>query len=118
MLLAVTTTMFGRFNYDYANKYLFEASVRRDGYDNFGTNNRFGVFPSLSLGWNIAKEDFMADNKIFSNLKLRGSWGQIGNNTIDQFLYETAWNPCRSAAIRVQQFVEWSFIKLFVLQQE
>lgn len=84
-------SMFGRFNYDYANKYLFEASIRRDGYDNFGTNNRFGVFPSLSLGWNIAKENFMADNKIFSNLKLRGSWGQIGNNTIDQFLYETAW---------------------------
>jgi len=84
-------SMFGRFNYDYANKYLFEASVRRDGYDNFGTNNRFGVFPSISVGWNIAKEGFMENNKIFSNLKLRGSWGQIGNNTIDQFLYETAW---------------------------
>lgn len=82
-------SQFARFNYAYDSKYLFEATIRRDGYDNFGPDNRFGLFPSLSLGWNIAKESFIADNVDWlSQLKLRGGWGKIGNNTIGQFLYE------------------------------
>lgn len=82
-------SQFARINYAYDSKYLFEATIRRDGYDNFGPDNRFGLFPSLSLGWNIAKESFIADNvEWLSQLKLRGGWGKIGNNTIGQFLYE------------------------------
>ena len=84
-----SVSQFARINYAYDSKYLFEATVRRDGYDNFGPDNRFGVFPSFSLGWNIAKESFIADNVDWiSVLKLRGGWGKIGNNTIGQFLYE------------------------------
>lgn len=82
-------SQFARINYAYDSKYLFEATIRRDGYDNFGPDNRFGLFPSLSLGWNIARESFIADNVDWlSQLKLRGGWGKIGNNTIGQFLYE------------------------------
>lgn len=82
-------SQFARVNYAYDSKYLFEATIRRDGYDNFGPDNRFGLFPSLSLGWNIARESFIADNVDWlSQLKLRGGWGKIGNNTIGQFLYE------------------------------
>ena len=68
---------------------MLEASIRRDGYDNFGPENRFGVFPSASVGWNVGKESFVKDNITWmSQLKLRGSYGKIGNNTIPQFLYE------------------------------
>lgn len=82
-------SQFARLNYAYDNKYLFEATIRRDGYDNFGPDNRFGLFPSMSVGWNIAKEAFIADNiSWISQLKLRSGWGKIGNNTIGQFLYE------------------------------
>ena len=55
----------------------------------FGPENRFGVFPSASVGWNVGKESFVKDNITWmSQLKLRGSYGKIGNNTIPQFLYE------------------------------
>lgn len=84
-------SQFARLNYAYDDKYLFEASIRRDGYDNFGPENRFGVFPSASAGWNIARESFIRDNVDWiTQLKLRGSYGRIGNNTIAQFLYESA----------------------------
>lgn len=84
-------SQFARLNYAYDDKYMVEASIRRDGYDNFGPKNRFGVFPSASAGWNIGKENFIRDNiDWISQLKLRGSYGKIGNNTIAQFLYESA----------------------------
>jgi len=70
---------FGRLNYDYQGRYLLQASIRRDGYSRFGPNNKWGVFPAVSVGWNVAREPFMA-NSLFSNLKLRASWGRVGNN--------------------------------------
>jgi TonB-linked SusC/RagA family outer membrane protein len=73
---------FGRLLYDYDNKYLFSATVRRDGSSNFGPNNKYAVFPSFSAGWNIDKESFFPEGDVLTNLKLRGSWGQNGN---DQF---------------------------------
>lgn len=73
---------FGRLLYDYDNKYLLSATVRRDGSSNFGTNNQYAVFPAFSAGWNVDKESFFPENKVVSNLKIRGSWGQNGN---DQF---------------------------------
>ncbi|WP_073098431.1 SusC/RagA family TonB-linked outer membrane protein [Leeuwenhoekiella marinoflava] len=74
-------SFFGRVNYDYANKYLVTATLRSDGSTKFGANNRYATFPSLALGWNIFKEDFMADSG-FNNLKLRASWGKSGNQEI------------------------------------
>ena len=70
---------FGRVNYGFANKYLLTATLRADGSSKFGANNKYGYFPSVALGWNVTSEDFMSDNETFSNLKLRASWGQTGN---------------------------------------
>jgi TonB-linked SusC/RagA family outer membrane protein len=73
------TSVLGRVNYSYKGKYLFQASVRRDGSSKFGENNRYGTFPSFALGWRISDESFMDGISALSNLKLRGSWGKLGN---------------------------------------
>ncbi len=82
--LAVATrnelqSFFTRLNYSYDNKYLLTATMRADGSSKFGENNKYGYFPSIGLGWNISNENFMAENTFISNLKLRASWGQTGN---------------------------------------
>ncbi len=74
-------SFFGRVNYQFDGKYLLTATLRADGSSKFGENNRYGYFPSFAVGWNISREDFMA-NTAFSNLKLRASWGQTGNQEI------------------------------------
>ena len=77
----------GRLNYSYNNRYLLTATMRADGTSRFGKDNRWGYFPSMALGWNISEEGFMQDQKIFDNLKLRGSWGKVGNDNIPTSLY-------------------------------
>lgn len=72
-------SFFARAAFNYADRYLLTATIRRDGSTKFGENNRYANFPSLALAWNIANEAFMADNELFSNLKLRLGWGQTGN---------------------------------------
>lgn len=69
----------GRVNLDYDGKYLFSAAIRRDGSTRFGINNRYGTFPSASIGWRISGENFMQDVSFFSDLKIRASWGKTGN---------------------------------------
>lgn len=76
-----------RLSYSYSNKYLLTATFRADGTSRFPSQNRWGYFPSVGLGWNIAKEAFMSDQKTFDNLKLRGSWGRVGNDQIASNLY-------------------------------
>ncbi|MBZ4043379.1 SusC/RagA family TonB-linked outer membrane protein [Flavobacterium hibisci] len=73
---------FGRLLYDYNNKYLFSATIRRDGSSEFGPDNKYAIFPSFSAGWNLDKEAFFTENKVLNTFKLRASWGQNGN---DQF---------------------------------
>ncbi|RYY38113.1 MAG: TonB-dependent receptor [Sphingobacteriaceae bacterium] len=75
-------SFFGRVNYAFKDRYLINASIRRDGSSKFIGDQRYGVFPSVGAGWVISSEDFMQDQKIFSNLKLRGSWGKIGNASV------------------------------------
>ena len=75
----VLVSYFGRVNYNYAGRYLLEGALRRDGYSRFGPNDKWGIFPSVSAGWNIAEEAFLEDTPL-SELKLRGSWGLTGNN--------------------------------------
>jgi TonB-linked SusC/RagA family outer membrane protein len=71
-----------RVNYNYASKYLITATARRDGYSAFGSGtNKYGVFPSVALGWNISNEAFMKNVKFVNNLKLRGSYGLSGNQS-------------------------------------
>lgn len=71
---------FARINYSYNNKYLLQASIRRDGSSIFGVNERWGYFPSVSLGWRIDQEGFMKRQELFDNLKLRASYGVTGNS--------------------------------------
>ncbi|UEG52487.1 SusC/RagA family TonB-linked outer membrane protein [Mucilaginibacter daejeonensis] len=71
---------FLRINYSYKDKYLFQGSVRRDGSSVFGANNRWGYFPAASVAWRISQEEFMKDQSLFSELKLRGSYGVTGNS--------------------------------------
>lgn len=85
---------FGRVNYTYKDRYMFMALVRRDGYDRFGPLNRWGTFPSFSGAWRISEENFLKENDNawwLSNLKLRASWGRLGNVGIQQFLYTTTY---------------------------
>jgi TonB-linked SusC/RagA family outer membrane protein len=73
---------FGRLNYDMADKYLFTFTLRADGSDRFGEENRFGYFPSAAVAWRITEENFMKEQGLLSNLKLRASLGQTGNSEI------------------------------------
>lgn len=79
---------FGRVNYNYNEKYLFSAILRRDASSNFGPNNKWGVFPSVSAGWVLTEETFLTGSSSWLNfLKLRASWGQNGNDRIGSFNY-------------------------------
>ncbi|WP_288123758.1 TonB-dependent receptor [Parabacteroides goldsteinii] len=79
---------FYRLNYDYEGRYLFEANGRYDGSSKFPKKSRFGFFPSFSVGWNVAREAFMESTAGWlGELKLRGSWGQIGNQAIDPYQF-------------------------------
>ena len=71
---------FGRLTYSLFDKYVLTATIRRDGSSNFGSGNRFGTFPSAALAWRISQENFLKDNEVISNLKLRLGWGQTGNS--------------------------------------
>ena len=73
---------FGRINYNYKDKYLITASLRRDGSPRFGANNKWGAFPSASFAWRIINEDFMSGIGVLSDLKLRVGYGQTGNSSI------------------------------------
>lgn len=72
-------SFFGRLNYSYDHRYLLQATLRYDGSSKFNTDNRWGSFPSVALGWRISEESFFPKNIVVDNLKLRASWGRLGN---------------------------------------
>ena len=78
-------SLLGRVNYGYKDKYLVTAAVRRDGSSKFGPANRYSVFPSVALGWRLSEEEFIKNLNVFSNLKLRGSWGMTGSQAINPY---------------------------------
>lgn len=85
---------FYRINYNYKDRYLFEANGRYDGSSKFPKDDRFGFFPSFSVGWNIARESWMEKTLDYvSDLKLRASWGQIGNQNIGNYGYYSTMQP-------------------------
>jgi len=82
------SSLFGRVSYNYDEKYMLQATIRRDGSSRFGPNNKYGTFPSVSVGWNIMNEKFMEQTQGWlSNLKFRASWGKNGNDNIGDFQY-------------------------------
>ena len=79
---------FARVNYSYKDRYLFEANLRADASSRFHKDNRWGIFPSFSAGWRVNQEEFMKDIHWINNLKIRASWGQLGNiNNVGQYDY-------------------------------
>ncbi|MCG8386852.1 MAG: TonB-dependent receptor [Cytophagales bacterium] len=103
---------FGRVSYDYDQKYLAEAQFRYDGSSRFADGNRFGFFPSISLGWRITEESWF-DVQAINNLKLRGSFGLLGNDRVDPFQY------LNSFTLRPTDYVssDQSPIPIFIINQ-
>ena len=81
------TSLFSRVNYNFDDKYLVTAVFRRDGSSRFGSNNRYGFFPSASVGWIASKENFWPENEVVGFLKIRGGYGVVGNDNIGDFAY-------------------------------
>lgn len=81
-------SLFGRVNYDYQGKYLLEANIRYDGTSRLRSGNRWGAFPSFSAGWRASEETFLKNIEWLSNLKVRASWGQLGNQNIGNYPYQ------------------------------
>ncbi|MGB4400031.1 MAG: TonB-dependent receptor [Daejeonella sp.] len=75
-------SFFSRLNYSFSDKYLLEANIRYDGSSRFSKGKKYGAFPSFSAGWRVSEENFLKNNKVINNLKIRGSWGQLGNQEI------------------------------------
>ncbi|WP_200976246.1 TonB-dependent receptor [Echinicola sp. 20G] len=85
-------SFFGRVNYAFKDKYLVEANIRRDGSSRFADGQKWGIFPSFSLGWRISDESFMEGLGFVDDLKLRGSWGMLGNDAIGNYPYQTSYS--------------------------
>ncbi len=91
-------SVFGRINYSYDSRYLLQANVRYDGSSRFAEGKRWGLFPSFSAGWRVSQEGFLIDNEFLSNLRLRASWGQLGNQDIGLYRYLNTYNLNQSYA--------------------
>ena len=89
---SVLQSVLGRVNYNYAGKYLLSATLRRDGSSRFAPQNRFGTFPSVSAGWRISEESFFPKNGVFSDVKLRGSYGVLGSQNIGNYVTTSVLN--------------------------
>ncbi|WP_142688089.1 TonB-dependent receptor [Chitinophaga polysaccharea] len=81
-------SFYGKVNYSYKDKYLLEGAIRTDGSSRFGPGHKYGTFPSVALGWNIHKENFMKPVSVINNMKLRASYGRLGNENINLYLYQ------------------------------
>lgn len=88
-------SIFGRATYAWNDRYLFEMNIRYDGSSKFDPKSRWGLFPSFSAGWRVTEEDFMKGVGI-DNLKLRISWGKLGNNTIDNYAYQSSYSSSQN----------------------
>lgn len=92
-----TLSYFGRLSYDFLSKYLLEFNFRADASSNFGPNNKWGYFPAVSVGWNIAEEGFLSDARFVDVFKLRASWGQNGDDGSINAIENVVFNPSGTA---------------------
>lgn len=86
-------SLFAKVDYDYKGKYLVSATIRRDGSSRFGSENRYGIFPAFSAAWRLSDEAFMQGAGWLNDLKIRGGWGQTGNQQIPNYTYVTTFAP-------------------------
>jgi TonB-linked SusC/RagA family outer membrane protein len=93
-------SFFGRFKYQFREKYMFESTVRYDGSSRFSSGNKYGTFPSVAAGWRVSEEDFFKSaGSVISNLKLKASWGILGNQNIGNYPYQSILSSGRDYAI-------------------
>ncbi|UCG85731.1 MAG: TonB-dependent receptor, partial [Gemmatimonadota bacterium] len=106
-------SFFGKLDYDFDQKYHVDFTLRRDGSSKFGENNRWGTFPSFSVGWRMSEEPFLQGNRFFTNIMLRFGWGITGNQnipsgrTVDQFggsIWETHYDVAGTGSLPAQGF--------------
>lgn len=90
-----TFSQFGKVGYTFMSKYIFNYTIRRDGSSRFGANNKYGVFQSAQVAWNIKEENFLKNNSVVSDLKVRYSYGQTGNDQIGNVLYAQLYGTSR-----------------------
>ncbi|MCX2739988.1 SusC/RagA family TonB-linked outer membrane protein [Pontibacter anaerobius] len=90
------SSLFARATYDYKEKYLFTGIIRRDGSSRFGENYKYGYFPSVSMGWVASNEDFWPVNDVVNFLKIRGSYGEVGNDNTENFKFISTVSPGRN----------------------
>ncbi len=91
-------SIFGRANYAFMNKYLFEANFRYDGSSRFAPKYRWGLFPSFSAGWRVSEEPWMKNIQVINSLKLRASWGKLGNNSIGNYDWQSTYSAANYAS--------------------
>lgn len=99
------SSLFSRINYNYGEKYLFTGIIRRDGSSNFGSNNKYGIFPSFSLGWVVSKESFWKENDYVNQFKLRGGYGVTGNDRIGRFTYLSTIGGGRNYTMGIDELI-------------
>jgi TonB-linked SusC/RagA family outer membrane protein len=112
--IATLASYFVKFNYAYNDKYLFESTWRRDGSSRFGPGNKWGDFPSMAIGWNVHKENFMQGLPALSNLKLRGSYGLLGNNqNIGLYQYQNLINATNGTETTIgNPDITWETVRM------
>jgi TonB-linked SusC/RagA family outer membrane protein len=107
---------YAKLNYSYKDKYLLEGTVRTDGSSRFGPGNKFGFFPSGAVGWNVHNEAFMKGLKFVNNMKLRASYGQLGNENIGLYKYQTLINSSNGQEITYGNAdVSWETVNMLDL---
>lgn len=99
------SSLFSRINYNYGEKYLFTGIIRRDGSTNFGSNYKYGIFPSFSLGWVVSKESFWKENDYVNQFKLRGGYGVTGNDRIGRFTYLSTIGGGRNYTMGIDELI-------------
>jgi TonB-dependent starch-binding outer membrane protein SusC len=99
------SSLFSRINYNYGEKYLFTGIIRRDGSSNFGSNNKYGIFPSFSLGWVVSKESFWKENDYVNQFKIRGGYGVTGNDRIGRFTYLSTIGGGRNYTMGIDELI-------------
>jgi len=100
--LGRTSSLISRLQYNYDQKYLFTALLRRDGSYKFGSNFRYGYFPSASVGWVLTEESFLYKHPVINFLKVRGSWGISGNDQIEEFAFASTVSPGRNYTLGLE----------------
>ncbi|MCX6226314.1 MAG: SusC/RagA family TonB-linked outer membrane protein, partial [Bacteroidia bacterium] len=100
---------FGRVSYEFADKYLIAANIRADGSSKFAADNRWGIFPSMSGGWRISKENFFSGlSGVISDVKIRASWGQLGNDKISNYQYYSTLSTVGSPTLNGNMFAAYA----------